>query len=486
MSFSRRVSFSLLATFGALVAGCGSGSAGDPKTLVKGDLNPPFGLVSITREDELDLVFNISNTESDLIGYNVYVAEGTVDDMNLLVDAASPLKTKQLLASGLPRCKDTALLFAKFGFDNTDALAAKKCEDLGVVEGREGGGTTASGKSTTSLETNKSGNAEAEAVSSKFVTCYDKDDKALGDGKTLSISLSKAVDPAGALVLDASGDRKKLVGRRIRCRVPGSVSGSASKLSDGKEGVTRGKSYVAFAVAVAGEKANKISWASNFAEDTPVDVQEFAPLELGNDKFVGVTWDASTKAISADFTAQQSCGAAGTAKDCRLFRDFSLTSSDAVANGESKYSIYIADEAKGASNSTSFERVFVAGETLGASKKVYLLKRNARPDVDGQPGIFSAGDHAALFHPSQYESGKMLPAYPGDLFDVAFSVSGSYHYGKLYLSSIESTGTEADVAAAKRVKLYLTVQPSVAKLFTFWDKRFSGARPRGLFPLPIH
>jgi hypothetical protein len=458
----------------ALGACGGDKTSGDPEVISKGDLNPPANLASITDDEKMMLEWIITNTEEDVVGYNVYVAEGSIEELQGKLSGS--LTALDLSSQQIRRCKDTATLFKVFGFDENADQAKKDCDDFGTEDDTPTGASASAGAA-----------APAPSAGADGVNLADADDSALGsmvkctDGTTdlgtagkLSVSIEKGLKSVGV----GSTKREDRVGAALRCVIP-----SGAKLSDGKTGFKNGTKYVAFVVAVKGDDADAISYTSNFVEDVParyarisfdnLATGKYRPFSIptASGKVTGAFDDATDAPATADIACPtDSATDFDAANSCRLGRGLAFTSVTAPAFA------FVSDAQTGS------QRVFVSGQ----KDKVFLLPARPRNDyakADGasfaaRPGIQEPGDAVLAYANGvgQYQSGVNLEAAPGSLYHVAVrNDDGTYNYGKLY---VQTLGTKLP-AGTKSVTAWFALQPAVGEVAA---ESVSLSRLRALLP----
>lgn len=423
----------------AFTAAC-SGSTSDPKTISKDDLNPPFNLVSITDDSKMILQWNISNTEDDLVGFNVYVTEGKIADMKGLLKGALAGKV-DLESMQVRRCDLTKDLFSKFGFNPESKFANKDCDDFSEEQEAPATSSGATDGGGVNL-------AEEEAETPSMVMCTDKDGNDLSkvdpEKKTrmLSVDVSKATLADGSKL---TTDVKKRIGSTIRCYLKN--DSDLSNIAAKEKGIANGKRYVAFVMAVAGDDANKVSYTSNFAEDTPAKYTEIKDKALPTGKYFKVAG-----------TVANGSWEAGNPIDCPNTELCNINRQ--VNTSETDDSVYILNDTQ-----TKTERIFVRG----AKDRVWLLPRRPRPSYTELPGIKQPGDKPIAMsdsNPAKFETGLSLTAMPGSLFDVAVKASGGYHYGKLYVDALATDKTSGSGSNGnKTITLWMSLQPTLNEMF---------------------
>jgi hypothetical protein len=471
---SRR-SVPLLGVF-LMMAGCGSSSSKDPKTVLKSDLNPPAQLVSVTDDQKMVLQWTITNTEDDIVGYNVYVAKG---DLNTLASklAGTAFANVDLGKQQVRRCNDTSALFSVFGFDPKAKQAQEDCDEFE----EEAGGTppaSASGAQASSGSDLPLADKESTETGT-FVACQNfKNGASLAAPGKLSIDINKAIDVEGEPLSKNLANR---VGVNLSCQIP-----SDATLSDGSKGITNGTNYVAFVVAVKGDDANEISYTSNFVQDTPAKYTSFSFGDAttglegeDNAEFLPISLTMSngspTGALEkTNFTETDvaSCNSNGNKPNdnCKLSKMLNFPNS----TNETRRFAVIGDATGGG------ERLLLAGESTDPDNPSVVpnfLFAVAQPRVDfanGRPGIQQAGDVGLEYSSQQDTAGniytaKNLEIVSGSLFYVAVKGTGdNWHYGKLYFQSLSTTAGQNNVAAGKgkkSFKAYFALQPQPNNVF---------------------
>ena len=445
-STSRLVLASLVPVFLAC-----SGTATDPKTVIKGDLNPPFLLQSVTSNEQMILQWNITNTEKDIAGYNVYIAETSLAALKAKLPAALQARY-DLSSSQIRRCDGTKALFSVFKFSEADKYAGKSCDDFAP----DTDAASAAAPSTSSGAGSGTIGSEADPAKSNFVKCLGgTGDADVGKTNLLSVDIAKATNPLGELL---PADAKGRVGTTIRCKI-----NKDTVLSDGTKGFVNGKKYVAFVIAVAGDSANKISYSSNFVEDVPaaytsipftLEASKYSSIAFPKNEATGELTGVVSKAI-----LDEAC----TPAVCKINKALDARS-DALVAKDAR--VFIFSDVQNES-----ERIFVAGE----KNQVYLIPQTPRANLYGKPGIYVPGDTALKFDAGtatspgsdeaatgSYQSGRNLVAYPGSLFSmVVKDGAGKIHYGKLYLDSLSTDAASSSTPGKKSFSLWAVVQTAI-------------------------
>jgi hypothetical protein len=440
---------SLLAT---ALTSC-SGTSSDPKTLLKGDLNPPFNLSSITYQDGFILQWDISNTEKNLSGFNVYVAKTALADVQSKLTGA--VAGKKLDKQQIRRCKDTKAVFEVFGFDPNEKYAQKDCDDFSEEEestaskavGAVSSINAASPENT--LPENPTLNATTEngtaLKTAKMMKCRSITSTDMYTENLFSVDIKKAIDVEGNQI---STDLKQRVGKSIRC-----ILGKNDTLSDGTTGFAPGFKYTAFVVAVEGDKAGKVSYTSNFIEDIPT--PQFSPvIQLGESSAATIkiaesgSGDLQLETSSA-VNAEADSVACSTdpSSQCRIGRSFIVPSSPGFAT-----MAFVEDVQAGS------ERIFYVGE----SNRVYITPVNPRPNkINGKEAIYMPGDVAPKFSETTYFSAKNFEVYPGSMFYFAIKRSASeVFYGKTYVKTVSFEGDK------KKIELLMTLQTKANEIYS--------------------
>lgn len=397
-----------------LASACGA-ELNDPKTILRDDLNPPYALAALGTQDNVLLQWNVSNTESDLEGYSIFVARSSLADLEKKL--TGELAGKNLSTSSLNRCEANKEVFAAFGFDPTTTQARKKCSESDVRINRVGDGTGEG-------DTRPSG-LEVQPVKCLSHPAADPEAKDLGNG-LYSVLAEKAVTRLGEPFAPADQPAQR-IGKTLRCYVAN------------PESFTTGDVYTAFVVA-AQDDGTEVSFTSPFVEFRPGVYQKLPTISLGNG--TGVNLQLPTAAplsltktdgvIGKRFPCPQGdrpnsyCGVAKTG--------FTQAFASSGAAVPLLPFVALLEDLQEGSN-----RAFV----LGQKDRVYLAKIRSQGEQDDRAGILETTDGnsaPALTSGTRdlvYRSDVTLPLYPGNLFSLAVvEQDGSTSYGKIYVEGI--------------------------------------------------
>ena len=404
------------------IGACNNATSSDPATTERSALNPPTSLVSLTGDSKLTLRFAAANTEKDFQGYDVFlVANKTVNSItggktyypsNAQIDPA---------ASGvasIPRCKDNTAVFEAFGFPASTAT----CEG-----GSTGGGNDTSAGNSLRLADTTTAAATEDPAPTNFAVC----DENTTD-KSVSLKLSKPI--------------------------LGPETCTISKDKDGKA-LVNGTTYSIFVATVAGDKKNKLSWTSNFIEDTPATSLYSATVSLtrGN-----IFQFKAANLTASPFTVYDKTITTSTATCTTLCKANSLnTAATSTDDG-----IYI-----GRSGVDSYPgRAFLSVPTGGS---LQILPRGPRLDLDATtanantttPGV--EGDKAIATTSVYDGAGTLYPIYGYQVFDILVTqtVSGAtvHHYGKIVIGQLSVTGTATDASSKLAVPVTIIMQPEAER-----------------------
>ena len=361
----------------AVLAACG-GSAGDPKTLTKDELNPPSGLVTVTGDKQIELRWLGNNTEDGLQGYQVFGYKDNPDDpKSAYEEVVSRIKyPKAGVNSAIPRCKDNDEVFRLFGFTkNSDA----KC------------------KGDDSAETSSFSEGSELAVA--------EDDEVLSNKLTCEAGSTAASNANVSLPTTRALEVQRCIVKKV-----------------GGEDLVNGVNYVFFVAAVKGDKFNKLSWSSTFVKDTPAaqlfsDTVTFEPA-----KFKKFAIDTTTFAAITAGTGD----CPGSDNVCSLSN----------ANTASEAAIYVSR--RGAADTSYPQRILISTPSGGDIK---ILQRGAETfdplAAAGTVATSTPRDRAA--DTTTYFKGAHVPVYGNQVFDIQIERGGSTFYGKIVFSDPEGT-----------------------------------------------
>jgi hypothetical protein len=362
-----------------VLAACG-GSAGDPKTLTKDELNPPSGLVTVTGDKQIELRWLGNNTEDDLRGYQVFGYKDNADDSkSAYEEVVSRIKyPKAGVNSAIPRCKDNDEVFRLFGFTkNSDA----KCKGDDSAE------------TSSFSEGSELAMADADEVLSNKLTC-ETGSTAVSDAN-VSLPTERALEVQRCIVKKVGG-----------------------------EDLVNGVNYVFFVAAVKGDKFNKLSWTSTFVKDTPA-----AQLFSEN-----VTFEPAKFKKFAINTSTFGAITAGTG-DCPGSDNVCSLSNP---NTASESAIYVSR--RGSADTSYPQRILISTPDGGDIK---ILQRGAETfdplAAAGTVATSTPRDRAA--NTTTYFKGAHVPVYGNQVFDIQIERGGSTYYGKIVFS--DPAGTAA-------------------------------------------
>ena len=382
------------------------------------------------------LQWTVTNTEDDLKGYNVYVAESNLTDLQAKVSSGF-FKGLDLSKQQVRRCKETSDLFSVFGFKPDADQAKKDCDDFIDEDAKDSNPESKSGAAGSDAGGTKLTDGEAAPT---FVKCRAGNGADVSASK-LSVDILKALDVEFQKV---PTDLAKRVGLELECRIP-----KNTKLSDGKTGFANGKSYVAFVVAVKGDDSEEISYTSNFVEDSPAVYSKLEFTGILPDKILPLSLTVESEKVTGQVDAPE----AADLKNCT--------------------DCGVGDLAKPAGSQLSSNQFAIAGDSTGSnSKRLWLVGSSnvgflsAKPRNDyanGREGIFEPGD-SVLRSSGDGTSGYVAlnqHIVPGALFYVRVgSDSSSYNYGKLYFQTLT-----VDAEKGQGFTAFLAIQPTPGSLF---------------------
>jgi len=377
--------FTAIGLAGALLlTGCG-GSAGDPKTLTRDELNPPSGLVTVTGDKQIELRWLGANTEDGLQGYQVFgYTENTNDGTSgpLVTVLSKVAYPKPGVNTAIPRCKDNDEVFRLFGFTkNSDA----KCKGDDSAEEKKSFSGDASSLYAEAGEDDMANKLTCEAGSSVV------------SNANVSLPITRSLGVQRCVV-------KKVAGVDLE----------------------NGKSYVFVVAAVKGDKFNKLSWTSNFVKDTPAIKIFGSTVTFEPQKFKSFVIDtAAPAAITAE---GGDCSSAASA--CSLSGENTATPT----------AIYLGRPGTG----TYPQRILISTPAGG---DISILQRGAETTdpvaAAGTIATSTPGDRAAST--DTYFKGEKLPVYGNQVFDIQIVRGGKTHYGKIVFGDPTGTAANANI-----------------------------------------
>jgi len=395
--------FLIFSLVSGLLMACGASSS-DPSTSSRDDLAPPSGLESITGSASVKLIWQGFNSEDEFRGYQVFGAE-LKDDMNLPSLVAYPRKPAdmaQLVRMAIPRCADNSKFFEAFGFKNTETKCEKATEEEMA--------SALVGSSLTSV-----------------VEETEKEDKNAPLRNRLVCSGQENDDFVSLKVANKADGLKQ-----HSCTV------SALKNASGEDiALENGKKYIFFAVSVAGDKYNQISWTSNAVIDVPALTIFNESITLAASKFVRFPI-ASTEAITAPTAADCVAGA------CAL----------ATPNELADFGLYL-----GRDSGTNKDRLFISAPKFAGEQ-----------NTNGQISIVShgpatVGDYQVYLPKDQaneagYDQSGVKFTLTGDnIFDFKVKLASGIHYGKIAVTDRSFASDALDADMTLRVTIVLQPAP---------------------------
>ncbi len=400
------------------LAACDKGSSNDPSTNDQSEFNPPGLLQTVTGDGKIELRWIGANAEKEFQGYHVFGAKTTVDEVKSL--ATFPSGADISAGASIPRCKDNNELFAKFGFAATET----ECE-TSISKAKEKAETITAGKDFTDIQFSA-------------VNLLADDDLNTGSGTTPTESEEpitfnlKCEGESSTSVSRAAADGKAI----------GVQSCVVSTLSDGTA-LANGETYTFFVVAVKGAKFNNISWISNLVQDTPAKNALSTTLTLDQSKFVKLTIDPTTFAVTA--ADQVAC----TDNVCKI----------TTTNGTAGTALYLGRD----NTSATYKQRLIVSST-GSIK---IQARGPQTYDPTKPDDVSAsipGDQATTSYAS---AGTKFAVYGNQVFDIQLTSGSNINYGKLVVSSITYADNASNTSQAS-VAVTVIMQPKTGSV-DYWQ-----------------
>lgn len=364
-------------------AACDKSTAKDPKTVAKGELNPPTGLISVTHDGAIELRWLGANFEDDFKGYDVFmVADKRASE---LTGITYPSSTVDLSTDSVPRCSKNSDFFKSyFGFPTSKA----DCED-------SGGSTSESSTGSSSLaETSTDTTSDEEKAPENIQVCFGK-----GDGH-VSLPATSAKNTQTCLIKD----------------------------------LTNGKTYSFFATAVKGDKWNHLSWTSNFVSDTPsTPVLDKQDWKVAPGKFYVIPLAkllTATKIADSDLVGQTCSDPA-----CKITGTNSTNNLGTTADG-----VYFGRYGSGDSSGYS-QRVLISVPNNGIIDIQPRGPQTMDPENPDKPSTSIPGDEAIDTYGN---AGTKYAVNGNQVFDIKITKSASeIYYGKVVIGALTEPAESA-------------------------------------------
>ena len=402
----------IAATAALAGSACSKSTAANPSTSNRDELNPPAGLITVTGDKKLQLRWSAANAEGDFKGYHVFVYKGTV--ASLKSSAAYPSGADLTKGAQIPRCASNNAVFAKFGFQTTTS----DCE--GAAE-----------KTSTTSSTSTTSKALVDATASGAGGAASDTEKL----SNISACAENTTDPTLSL---APATIPTLT--QQTCTITKDNTGTA---------LVNGTTYTVFIAAVMGDNKNKLSWTSNFVQDTPAPVLYDSTLQVAAGKYYVF---AGTNLTSSPPTAYSADPAATACTDayCTV-----LNTNSATTPG-----IYIgrvgATTDSGSGNSYQ-QRAFLS---VPAGSAVAIQLRGPQVWDNGTFAKSIPGDKALDKATVTYDTkGTLYPIYGGQVFDLQVTSGSNTYYGKIVVGTV-ALATANDPTSNLKIPLTIVMQPA--------------------------
>ena len=395
-----------LAALSLTTVACDKSTSSNPATVLRSDLNSPNGLVTVTGNKQIELLWLTGNAEKDFKGYHVFAVAKAKADV-----PAPAYPAGATLDEGIPRCVANTTTFEAFGF--TPSTADCKGGDAATPA------TASTG--TTLVDT------AAAATTDKIVNavpCQGNSDTTISlpvaDGTSLkqqTCVVTKAWDPTTKALVD----------------------------------IANGTTYTFFVTAVSGDDKSTISWTSNFVQDTPstplytgkiaIDVGDFYMIP-------GAKIQALTALVDADLTSG-SCSP-DNLSICTVNQ----------TNAEATLGLYF-----GRLGGGNFpQRVFLSVPKDGAIGIQLRGPQTLDPTKPKELSTSIPGDHAV---DTTYLTGIQFPIYGNEVFDIKSTVAGKVNYGKLVIGQPTTTAGDTDGTKPLTIPITIIMQPKVGSFDYF-------------------
>lgn len=401
---------------------CDKSSSSDPATASRNDLNPPSGLVTVTGDKQIELRWQAMNAEEDFKGYRVFAVAKSLSELSQ-PQYPEGYSLDKLKKGSIPRCDKNSILFEGFGFPAIEA-GKKECEGDEASDSSTGSKLLAD---STATETAKSTSSDTDTLPPDIVKCKDRDGK---DLSTAQLSLKPATLPA--------------LTEQV-CVV--------SALADGTA-LSNGTTYTFFVAAINADddfEKVKLSWTSNFVEDTPAKALFSGKVTLAKGK---MQYIPLTALQAKTITALETTNCDANNKGCFVYNNNTLSTKG----------IYF-----GRSVSTSYpQRSFISAT---ASDDLKLLLRGPQTADPLRPGTVAESipeDEAVNTSAadSYDNTGRPQPIYGNQVFDYQVRISDKIHYGKIVIKDITlAEATSADSDVSYEIKVILQEDPENTHYF---------------------
>lgn len=421
--------FSQLSLAAALTAlGC-QGSASDPKTLDRSDLNSPGTVETVTGDKSIQVRFPTGNFEKDFQGYYVFASTKSLAALTALVKYPSGADAT---TAGIPRCADNSAFFEAFGL----AAATNDCK----------GATNAGDVTSTSKLASPTGIygdsfATLAATPTTTTTTTTTTEEKMSNYQACSEAESGAAISLPVTAVDGTISSKGTQ----KC----TISKAYDKDSATSVAMANSTSYVVMVMTVAGSKYNKVSWSSNIVSDTPAPVAYSGSVTLtarNTFKYFTINTAMDTATLSSTTgtcPASDLCSIGGT-------------------NSENTDGIYIGREATAGSYP---QRLFISTPD---DSSIRLLPRGPQTYDPEDPAVSSARipSDQAIKHTSTSSPyaaiGSVLTVYEDHVFDFVITTGTStYNYGKIVFGDV-SYATATDTTSAATIPVTIIIQGKAA------------------------
>lgn len=405
---------------------CDRSTSSDPATATRNDLNPPSGLVTVTGDKQIELRWQAMNAEEDFKGYRVFAVAKALSELSQ-PSYPEGFSLDKLKKGSIPRCDKNSTLFESFGFPAIEA-GKKECEGDEASDSGTSSKSLALIADSTSTDTAQSSKSDdSDSLPPQVVKCADRDNK---DLSTTHLSLKPATTPT--------------LTEQV-CVV--------SALADGTA-LSNGTTYTFFVAAINADddfEKVKLSWTSNFVEDTPAKALFTGTVTLAQNKMQFIPLTAlQAKSI----TALESTDCDAGKKGCFVYNNNTLSTKG----------IYF-----GRIESSSYpQRSFISAT---ASDELKLLLRGPQTADPLRAGTIAESipeDEAinASATDAYDDKGRPQPVYGNQVFDYQIKISDKIHYGKIVIKDVKlADPTKADSEVSYDIKVILQEDPENTHYF---------------------